>query len=99
MTEVKAELYKFETMIQTGKYDDGWEVSDVRLHLKDLKEKYEKTEKSSRSKYETLGADSCLNLEHLLGNKFLRLWVNALAVKQCLRNHLQQRKFELDGLE
>ena len=99
MTEVKGELYKFETMIQTGKYDDGWEVSDVRLHLKDLKEKFEKTEKSMKSKYETLGADSRLNLERLLGNKFLQLRVNALAVKQRLRNRLQQHKFELDGLE
>ena len=99
MTEVKGELYKFETMIQTGKYDDGWEVSDVRLHLKDLKEKFEKTEKSMKSKYETLGADSRLNLERLLGNKFLQLRVNALAVKQRLRDRLQQRKFELDGLE
>ncbi|KIJ90232.1 hypothetical protein K443DRAFT_70394, partial [Laccaria amethystina LaAM-08-1] len=99
MTEVKAELYKFETMIQTGKYDDGWEVSDVRLHLEDLKEKYEKTGKSLKSKCDTLGAESRLNLERLLGNEFFRLRVNALAVKQRLRNRLQQRKFELDGLE
>lgn len=99
MAEVKAELYNFETMIHTGKYDDGWEISDVRLHLKDLKEKYEKIEKSYKSKHDTLGADGRLNLERLLGNKFLRLRVNALAVKQRLRNRLQQRKFELDGLE
>ncbi|EDR02003.1 uncharacterized protein LACBIDRAFT_310171 [Laccaria bicolor S238N-H82] len=99
MTELKAELYKFETMIHKGKYDDGWEVSEVRLHPEDLKEKFEKTERSLKSKSDTLGADSHLNLERLLGNKFLRLRVNALAVKQHLRNCLQQRKFELDSLE
>ena len=99
MSGVKAELYKFETMVHTGKYDDGWEIADVRISINELKEKFTKIEKSMNTKRSTLGADGRLNLERLLGNKFLRLRVNALALKQRLRNRLQQRKFELDGLE
>ena len=99
MSGVKAELYKFETMVHTGKYDDGWEIADVRISISELKEKFTKIEKSMNTKRSTLGADGRLNLERLLGNKFLRLRVNALALKQRLRNRLQQRKFELDGLE
>ncbi|EDR14713.1 uncharacterized protein LACBIDRAFT_305654 [Laccaria bicolor S238N-H82] len=99
MSGVKAELYKLETMVHTGKYDDGWEIADVRLSINELKEKFTKIEKSINTKRNTLGADGRLNLERLLGNKFLRLHVNALALKQHLRNRLQQRKFELDSLE
>jgi hypothetical protein len=82
MNETKAELYQFETMIQTSKYDDGWEISDVRLHLTELKGSYKKVDKSMKTKSTTMGADGWLNLEHLLGNKFLCLCASALALKQ-----------------
>lgn len=66
-------------------------VQDVRISVNRLKEKYPRIEKSMNIKHNALGADGQLNLEYLLGKKFLCLQVNALALKQ----HLQ---FELDGL-
>ena len=93
------EIYKFEGMIQSGRYQDGWDVSEVRVILSELKEKCNKLERAYKSKREILGTDGRLRLDRLLGNKFLKVRINALALKKRLRTRLQQRKFELDGLE
>ncbi|EDR00452.1 uncharacterized protein LACBIDRAFT_313345 [Laccaria bicolor S238N-H82] len=93
------EIYKFEGMIQSGRYEDGWDVSEVRVTLAELKEKCNKLEKAYKSKRGMLGTDGRLQLDRLLGNKFLKVQINALALKKRLRTRLQQRKFELDGLE
>ena len=93
------EIYKFDSMIQSGRYQDGWDVSEVRVTLSELREKHNKLERAYKSKREVLGTDGRLRLDRLLGNKFLKIRINALALKKRLRTRLQQRKFELDGLE
>ncbi|EDR03939.1 uncharacterized protein LACBIDRAFT_331105 [Laccaria bicolor S238N-H82] len=49
-----------EAVLREHKYDDGWEISDVRLHLADLKDNYQRVEKSMKTKRTTLGADGLL---------------------------------------
>ena len=93
------EIYKFDGMIQSGRYQDGWDVSEVRVTLAELREKCSKLERAYKSKREVLGTDGRLRLDRLLGNKFLKVRINALALKKRLRTRLQQQKFELDGLE
>jgi hypothetical protein len=46
-----------------------------------------------------LGVDDRLKLERLKNNVYLRIRMNALAVKHRLRGRIRQRKFEIEKLE
>lgn len=46
-----------------------------------------------------LGVGEHKTYRHLTNSKFIRLHMNARAVKTCLRNRLQSRKFELNRVE
>ncbi|EDR05525.1 uncharacterized protein LACBIDRAFT_302740 [Laccaria bicolor S238N-H82] len=95
----KREVNQFENMIQSGNYQGEWDLAEVKLQIEELNEKCKKAEVARRTKHTSLSVDGHLSLDHLLGNKFLQIRVNALALKKRLRNCLQQRKFEIDGLE
>ena len=95
----KKEINQFENMIQSGNYQGEWDLAEVKLEIEELNEKCKKAEVARRTKHASLSVDGRLNLDRLLGNKFLQMRVNALALKKRLRNRLQQRKFEIDGLE
>ncbi|KAG6912745.1 hypothetical protein DXG01_012471, partial [Tephrocybe rancida] len=68
------------------------ELELVRLRLRELTAKI-------RDKQCTLGVADRVRLEKLLNDPFLAARMNALALKQCLRDRLRSRKFELDRLE
>ncbi|KAG6912814.1 hypothetical protein DXG01_011805, partial [Tephrocybe rancida] len=68
------------------------ELESVRSRLRELTAKI-------RDKQSALGVADCARLEKLLNDPFLAARMNALALKQCLRDRLRSRKFELDRLE
>ncbi|KAG6822038.1 hypothetical protein H0H92_015577 [Tricholoma furcatifolium] len=63
------------------------DLSETRIRLKDL------------NKESVLGIDERAELKLLMTNPYISTMVNALAVKQQLRDRLRSRKFELDRVE
>ncbi|KAF8870464.1 hypothetical protein CPB84DRAFT_1855562 [Gymnopilus junonius] len=64
-----------------------------------LKAKLNNATKAIKEKSSKLSIADQSNLKRLLGNQFLHLRLNALAVKQRIRDRLRQCKFELESLE
>ncbi|KDR74540.1 hypothetical protein GALMADRAFT_141567 [Galerina marginata CBS 339.88] len=89
----------YQDMLNLGEYESGWTVIEVEAHLEDLQTKIKKIFKSIQNTKGKLSIDEKANLKKLLGNKFLRTRMNALALKQQIRQRLCQRKFELNSLE
>lgn len=52
-----------------------------------------------RNRIAALGATELTNLHRLRSNEYVRLRMNALALKQRIRDRLRQRKFELERFE
>lgn len=69
--------------------DQATETNQRLQRLQDLR----------RGKYNALGVSDTNYLGRLRDNVFLRSRMNALAIKQRLRDRLRQRKFELEKLE
>ncbi|KAF7965169.1 hypothetical protein HWV62_45272 [Athelia sp. TMB] len=67
-------------------------LENARSHLKRL-------ETARAQKFSKLGVDESAALVSLKSNKYLNARMNALALKQRLRDRLRQRKFELERLE
>lgn len=78
---------------------DASDVTDVSGQLDDVREHVRKLERSLSQKKRSLGVSEQANLTRLKNNEFLRLRMNALALKQRLRDRLRQRKFEIEKLE
>jgi acetate kinase len=68
------------------------QLDDARTHLASL-------EQGLRRKRGLLGVDEQLDLKRLQENNFLRMRMNALALKERIRDRLRQRKFEIEKLE
>ena len=68
------------------------QLQDARAHLAHLERGYDR-------KKNALGIGERANLHKLQQDTFLRLRMNALALKQRLRDRLRQRKFEIEKLE
>ncbi len=98
------EIYKdqaaeYRMMIQTGKYENNYTLTEVQPLLQEIELTINKTNKSIQNKKAKLSVDEKENLTKLLGNNFLRARLNALALKERIRERLRQRKFELENLE
>jgi len=93
------EIDKLESMIGLGKYPEGMDIYLADESLVDFQTRLLKAKNAIANKRSKLGVDKCLALRNLLGNGFLRLRLNALAIKQRIRDRLRQRKFELENLE
>ncbi|KAG6904705.1 hypothetical protein DXG01_007796 [Tephrocybe rancida] len=95
---LKKQQHKYNTLIEDentplDEYTEvKTELESVRLRLQDLTAKI-------RDKQSALGVADRARLEKLLNDPFLTARMNALALKQCLRDRLRSRKFELDWLE
>ncbi|KDR65486.1 hypothetical protein GALMADRAFT_148660 [Galerina marginata CBS 339.88] len=93
------ELEEYESILDSGEYEDGQDASTVQSYIEDLQNKIKKTRKTIENKRAKLSVDSRLNLSRLIGNEFLKMRMNALALKQRIRDRLRQRKFEIEGLQ
>lgn len=68
------------------------QLQDSKAHLKQL-------QASRQHKFSALGVSDQVVLNTLKNNAFLQSCLNALALKQCLRDKLRQCKFEIEKLE
>lgn len=91
----QALVKKLDKLIALGR-GDFLEVSD---QLTETNKRLQRAQDWRRSKLNSLGISDMSRLAHLRDNAFLRARMNALAIKERLRDRLRQRKFELEKLE
>jgi len=91
--------HSYQKALEEGVYPDGLAMVDISSLLDDAQKNIKRTKKAIANKKGKLSVDGRLNLEKLVGNKFLKGRMNALALKQRLRDRLRNRKFELANLE
>lgn len=86
-----------EGQLQSGKMSVS--ISEFSIMLKECREHSAKAESAYRAKRNSLGVDGRLRLDKLTNDEFLSKRMNAMALKQRIRDRLRQRKFELERLE
>ncbi|PPQ96562.1 hypothetical protein CVT26_006290 [Gymnopilus dilepis] len=99
LDELAKELANYQDMIRSGNYESEMTVLEVQEQLRDLQKKQKSVADTIRQKRSKLSIEDQQNLEDLLGNKFLQVRMNALAVKQRIRERLRHRKYELESLQ
>lgn len=99
LDQYKKELKSVEDMLETGVYEDNMDQYGAETILEELTTKISKAQRVIEGKKTKLSVDGRLNLKKLLDNEFLRTRMNALALKQRIRDRLRQRKFEIENLE
>jgi hypothetical protein len=72
---------------------------DVDTQLHEYRLKVVKVTKTLQRKKAALGIEDQQNLSRLKQNEYLRVRMNALALKKRIRDRLRNRKFELERLE
>ncbi len=83
-------------MIEFGHYEDGSDITDIQPLLEENEIALKKMRKLIQNKRIKLSVDDKVNLKSMLGNEFLKKRINALALKERIRERLRQRKFELE---
>ena len=99
VSNYKKELANLNQMLTSGDYEDGLSAEDIGSQIDDLEKRIKTNTQSIISKKTKLSVDGRLNLNRLMGNEFLRKRMNALALKQRIRDRLRNRKFEIEALE
>lgn len=84
------DISKYETMLETGEFESGSTATDIQVMLREAQAKIKKQKNIITSRKAKLSVDGRLNLEKLLNNEFLKLRINALALKQRICDHLCQ---------
>lgn len=98
----ESELKNAEAALEAqlmGEYDEDIDVSDIAEALSDIREKLTRISANIRGRIAALGATERTNLHRLMTNEYVRVRMNARALKQRIRDRLRQRKFELERLE
>ncbi|OJA19860.1 hypothetical protein AZE42_12178 [Rhizopogon vesiculosus] len=72
---------------------------EFNLQLIDARSRCARTTDTLRRHRAALGMDEKANLVKMKKDIYLTVHLNACAVKTCIRDHLHQRKFELERLE
>ncbi|KAG6806746.1 hypothetical protein H0H92_006362 [Tricholoma furcatifolium] len=75
------------------------EHAEMMTDLRQLKNRLKELQSTIRRKENVLGVDDRAKLQALVNSPYIATMVNALAVKQRLRDKLRSRKFELDRVE
>ena len=88
-----------EAKLEVGLNCDGVDITEFTMLLDEARLKASRIRTSLQCKQAALGVDAWLDLQQLMNNAFLRLRMNARALKQHIRDRLRQRKFELERLE
>ena len=76
-----------------------FEIAELSEQLRDGRNHLAQLEQGLARKKRALGVGEQADLRKLQQNAFLRLRMNALALKHRLRDRLRQRKFEIEKLE
>jgi hypothetical protein len=92
----RKEITKLETMLVNSESID---CSEISLQLEDACVHLASLEQGMRRKRAALGIDDQIDLRRLQQDAFLRIRINALALKERIRDRLRQRKFEIEKLE
>ena len=95
----KGQIELYQNMLETGDYEEDLTSIEVQSLILDLEKQQTNARKSVANKKKNLSVDGRLNLQRLVDNEFLKKRMNALAVKQRIRDRLRNRKFELENLE
>jgi hypothetical protein len=96
MGSQKQAIMKMEKALATGDLSD---VTDLSEKLQDARDHYSCLEQGLHRKRAQLGINEVESLTQLRSDAFLRLRMNALALKQRIRDRLRYRKFEIEKLE
>ncbi|PPR01991.1 hypothetical protein CVT26_008736, partial [Gymnopilus dilepis] len=96
--DYKAQQEGLEAMIEKGDYEEGMDIHLAQSTIAELRAKVKNAQKAIATKRAKLSVDEQANLARLKKNNFLRLRLNALAIKHRIRERLRQRKFELEQL-
>lgn len=78
---------------------DGPDQAVIELSLDTARNDLSKAQRRLRSLESQLGTDDRKVLDKIRGSEYLRLRMNARALKMRLRERLRVRKFELDRIE
>jgi hypothetical protein len=84
---------------ETLAHDDPDDIVTLSDQLDDAQKHQSHLEQGLHRKTMMLGVSEQADLRKLQHDVFLRLRMNALALKQRLRDRLRQRKFEIERLE
>jgi hypothetical protein len=72
---------------------------ELAVQLKEIYMKLENVHEIIRQKKAVLSVDGRINLKKIVESKYLQLRIKAQGLKTRIRDHLRNRKFELDRLE
>ncbi|PPQ85586.1 hypothetical protein CVT26_012097, partial [Gymnopilus dilepis] len=97
LKDYNIEIAALEDMIITDNFTPGLTILEAQAQLETLKKKCATSTKAITEKTSRLSLADQKNLKRLLGNNFLRTRMNALAVKQRIRERLRHRKYELES--
>jgi hypothetical protein len=75
------------------------DILDISVELSESQGTITRLSNLIRTKRSSLGVSEKARIRKLKDNEFLRVKLNARAVKTRLRDRLRQRKFELERLE
>ena len=95
----KVEKEELEAGLMGDWVDEGHDVTELALRLESAHNKVHNLEMALLKKKEALGVDDKVNLKKLMNNAYLRVRMNALALKTRIRDCLRQRKFEPERME
>ena len=79
--------------------DGTSDILNISVELTDCQHTTARLSKLIRAKRSSLGVSDKSRISQLKNNEFLRVKLNARAVKNRLRDRLRHRKFELERLE
>ena len=99
LEEHKQDVSELQTMLESGDYANGFSANEIQILLEEAQQQAKGIQNSILSKRSKLSIDGRLNLTKLMDNVFFKNRMNALALKQRIRDRLCQRKFELEILE
>jgi hypothetical protein len=92
----KKAIMNLEARLAREDLDD---IVGLSEQLEDARQHQLRLEQGLHRKKMMLGVSEQADLRKLQHNTFLRLRMNALALKQRIRDRLRQRKFEIERLE
>lgn len=98
-TAYQEEITRLDKMVVSGNYTDDLDIEQLQVQLASAKISLEQLQSSIKKKRDSLGVDGRASLAKLKDNKFLHLRMKASALKNRIRAHLRDRKFELERLE
>ncbi|KII82995.1 hypothetical protein PLICRDRAFT_119974 [Plicaturopsis crispa FD-325 SS-3] len=82
-----------------GEYDQDVDANDIAEELTSIRQRRSALSANIRGRIAALGATDRANLQQLATNEYVRVRMNARALKKRIRDRLRQRKFELERLE